>query len=204
MTIRARDVRMRLTRQVETNGARGADLRHENGRGRLRVLVLTCEEGEGHSSAARALEADLSRHDAVDVVVRDALEGGLGRVVPALSRDAYRLQLRALAWTYGLEYLLFTRIAPARAFARRGLAFFGSRPLLRMIRSIDPDLIVSTHPSTTNVLGRLRRRGRLAIPVVATVTDFGVHPLWAHRGVDLHLVMHERCVAAIERVAGAG
>src|SRR5207253_4743409 len=104
----------------------------------------------------------------------------------------------------GLEYLLFTRIAPARAFARRGLAFFGSRPLLRMIRSFDPDLIVSTHPSTTNVLGRLRRRGRLSVPVVATVTDFGVHPLWAHRGVDLHLVMHERCVAPVERVAGTG
>src|SRR5207302_2997478 len=97
-----RDVRMRLTGQADTKGACGADSRNGDGRGRLRVLVLTCEEGEGHSSAARALEADLSCHEGVDVVVRDALRGGLGRVVPALARDAYRVQLRALAWTYGL------------------------------------------------------------------------------------------------------
>src|SRR5207244_9835479 len=28
------------------------------------------------------------------------------------------------------------------------------------------------------------------------------HPFWSHRGIDLHLVMHEACVPAVERVAG--
>src|SRR5205807_2533410 len=27
---------------------------------------------------------------------------------------------------------------------------------------------------------------------------------WAHRGIDLHLVMHESCLRPIERVAGSG
>src|SRR5207253_10601501 len=54
----------------------------------------------------------------------------------------------------------------------------------------------------TSTLGYLRRRGRLELPVVATITDLLAHPLWAHRGVDLHLVMHESCLRAVERVAG--
>jgi processive 1,2-diacylglycerol beta-glucosyltransferase len=169
----------------------------------MRVLVLFCEEGEGHASAARTLAAELERELAEpEVVVVDALAGGLGRVIPFFSRDLYRVQVRWLRWTYGLEYWFFARFPPGRALARWGLGVFGSRPLLRLLARLDPGLIVSTHPSVTNVLGRLRRRGRVSVPVVATITDFGVHPLWAHRGVDRHLVMHERCTPLVERVAG--
>ena len=169
----------------------------------MRVLILFCEEGEGHASAARALASGLEEAGA-EVEVRDAMAGGLGRLIPLLSRDAYHVQVRHLAWTYGAEYLLFTRFPPFRALGRRGLALFGGRPLLRMIRGLRPDLVVSTHPAVTNVLGFLRRSGRLRTPAAATVTDLGVHPLWAHPGVDLHLVMHESGVQAVEAVAGAG
>jgi len=169
----------------------------------VRVLILYCEEGEGHAAAARALARELA--DAgVDARIHDAMQRGLGRLIPLLSRDAYHVQVRRLRWTYGLEYVLFTRVPPTRWLGRRGLALFGGRPLRRVIAEADPDLVVSTHPAVTNVLGFLRRRGRLNVPVVATITDFGVHALWAHPGVDLHLVMHDAVVPAVEGVAGRG
>jgi processive 1,2-diacylglycerol beta-glucosyltransferase len=169
----------------------------------MRVLILFCEEGEGHAAAARVLAGELAGAGA-EVVVEDAMRRGLGRLIPLLSRDAYRVQVqvRRLRWSYGLEYLLFTRFPPTRWLGRRGLALFGSRPLLRVLGEAAPDVVVSTHPAVTNVLGFLRRRGRLAVPVVATITDFGAHALWAHPGVDLHLVMHDALVPAVEDVAG--
>lgn len=167
----------------------------------MRVLILFCEEGEGHAAAARVLARELVDSGA-EVVVEDAMKRGLGRLIPLLSRDAYHVQVQRLRWTYGLEYHLFTRFPPMRWAGRRGLAFFGGRPLLRLIRGVQPDVVVSTHPAVTNVLGFLRRRGRLRVPAVATITDFGVHPLWAHVGVDLHLVMHDSVVPAVEAVAG--
>lgn len=169
----------------------------------VRVLVLYCDEGDGHASAARSLAGPLEALGAT-VIVDDALRRGLGRLIPFFSRDAYHWQVRFLRWSYGLEYVLFTRVGLARSFARRGMALFGSRPLRRLIAYHEPDLVVSTHPVVTNVLGHLRRRGRLTVPTIATITDFGVHALWAHRGVDLHLVMHENAVSAVERVAGEG
>jgi UDP-N-acetylglucosamine:LPS N-acetylglucosamine transferase len=169
----------------------------------VRVLILYCEEGEGHASAARALAAELERAGA-EAVALDAMQGGLGRLIPWLSRDAYRLQVRWLRWTYGLEFFLFTRVPLMRALARFGLARLGAKPLLRLIERHRPALVVSTHPTVTNVLGFLGRRGRIDLPTVATITDFGVHALWAHPGVDLHLVMDERSVPAVERVAGSG
>ena len=167
----------------------------------MRVLVLTAEEGEGHRSVGAALAADLESRN-VEVIVLDAFQEGFSRVVAFFSRDLYRLQLRWFAWSYALEYWLFTRVPPARALARFGLALLGSKALLRIVREHEPDVVVSTHVAVTSVLGSLRRRRRLAIPIVATVSDLGVHPLWAHAGVDLHLVVHESSLAAVERVAG--
>jgi processive 1,2-diacylglycerol beta-glucosyltransferase len=167
----------------------------------MRVLILFCEEGEGHATAARVLARELAEAGA-EPVVEDAMKRGLGRLIPLLSRDAYHLQVRRARWTYGVEYWLFTQFPPGRWLARRGLAFFGGRPLRRLIGRAEPDLVVSTHPAVTTILGVLRRRGKLRVPAVATVTDFGVHALWAHPGVDLHLVMHDAVVPAVARVAG--
>lgn len=166
------------------------------------MLILSAEEGEGHRAVARALEAELGLESA-EVVVHDALQH-VGRVIPFMSRDVYRVQLRCLTWTYGLECFFFARFPPGRAIARTGLALFGSKPLMRLIRSVNPDVIVSTHPAATSILGYFRRRGILKIPVLATVSDFGIHPLWSHPWMDLNLVVHESCIKGVERVAGTG
>jgi processive 1,2-diacylglycerol beta-glucosyltransferase len=175
---------------------------HATPQQRRRVLILSAEEGEGHRAVARALEAELATESA-DVIVHDALQH-VGRVIPFMSRDVYRVQLRCLTWTYGVECFFFARFPPGRAIARTGLALFGSKPLLRLIRSVNPDVIVSTHPAATSILGYLRRRGILKIPTLATVSDFGVHPLWSHPWMDLNLVVHDSCVRGVERVSGTG
>ncbi len=65
-------------------------------------------------------------------------------------------------------------------------------------------MIVSTWPVATTILGCLRLRGKVRVPVCATITDFAGLELWADKGVDLHLVMHESLVPRVERVAGRG
>ena len=42
---------------------------------------------------------------------------------------------------------------------------------MRLIRAHDPDLIVSTYPGVTAVLGELRRKGRLDVPCYSSITD---------------------------------
>ena len=68
----------------------------------------------------------------------------------------------------------------------------------------DADVVVSTWPVTTMILGCLRLRGKVRSPVCATITDFAGLELWADRGVDLHVVMHPALVAPVERIAGGG
>jgi UDP-N-acetylglucosamine:LPS N-acetylglucosamine transferase len=166
--------------------------------------VLSADVGEGHAAAARALAAELAAEPfSVEVVVEDGL-AACGWLLRRLIRDGYRTQLRRLPWSYGLLYALFTRFPPARALGRSGLRFLASRSLLRLIRSHEPDVVVSTYPGVTAVLGGLRRRGLLRVPTCATITDLAGLAFWADAGIDLHLVMYEECVQPVERLAGEG
>ena len=80
---------------------------------------------------------------------------------------------------------------------------FGSRGVLRLVRRVRPDVIVSVYPMTTEVLGKLRRTGRLEIPVVAAITDLAMMHYWAAPGIDLHLVIHPESIEEVREVAGA-
>jgi UDP-N-acetylglucosamine:LPS N-acetylglucosamine transferase len=176
----------------------------ERGADRRRVLVLTAPVGEGHVAAARAIVAELEEEDGeLEVVLVDALDG-LGRVLRFILYDLYRWQFGHMARVYGLAYRLLERSSFCLGIGKVTLVFFGSRPLLRMVERVDPDIVVSTHPPVTCVLGHLRRRERIRVPVVATITDLGGLGFWVHLGVDLHLVMHESCIAQVERLAGPG
>ncbi len=169
-----------------------------------RALILTAAVGDGHLAAARALAEDFELlYPEIDVTVADVL-AVFGPVLRFLLLDAYRAQLRRAPWIFGLLFRVFLRLRPLRALGRLGLAALGARPLERFIRVRDADLVISTYPAATSVLGYLRRRGRVAGIACATITDLGGVCFWAHPGIDLHLVMHERLVPEVEREAGAG
>jgi UDP-N-acetylglucosamine:LPS N-acetylglucosamine transferase len=171
---------------------------------RRRVLVLTAPVGEGHVAAARAVVAELEDEDGeLEIVLIDALDE-IGRVLRFILCDLYRWQFGHVARIYGLFYRLLERSSFCRGIGQWVIVSFGSRPLLRRIELVDPDIIVSTHPPVTCVLGHLRRRDRIQVPVIATITDLDGLGFWVHPGVDLHLVMHESCVAQVERMAGPG
>jgi len=170
----------------------------------VRVLVLTAPVGEGHLAAARVLSEDILRgREGAEVIVCDVLPA-LRRPLRWLVSDAYGWQLRSAPWLFGLLFGALRRSRLLRSLVRGGLSLAGSRGLLRLVRRWRADVIVSTWPVATTILGCLRLRGKVRVPVCATITDFAGLELWADKGVDLHLVMHEKLVPGVERVAGRG
>ena len=73
-----------------------------------------------------------------------------------------------------------------------------------MIEEHDPDVVVSTYPGVTAVLGMLRENRRLEIPVQSAITDLAGLRYWAHPGVDLHYVTHPESIEEVERLVGPG
>jgi processive 1,2-diacylglycerol beta-glucosyltransferase len=177
---------------------------NETARPAARVLVLTAPVGEGHVAAAQALAEDILRsNEGAGVAVRDVLPA-LRQPLRWFVGDAYRWQLRSAPWLFAVLFGALSRSRILRSLARTSLSLAGSRGLWRVVRQEEADVIVSTWPVATAILGCLRLRGKVRVPVCATITDFAGLELWANRGVDHHLVMHERLVARVERLAGRG
>jgi UDP-N-acetylglucosamine:LPS N-acetylglucosamine transferase len=109
-----------------------------------------------------------------------------------------------LRWLFDAEYVAFARFAPTRALGQSLLYRVTGSRVLATVETSAPDIVVSTYPIASEVLGRLRAHGRLNVPVCSVVTDLAGLHYWASPGCDLHLVTHPESIDAVEQIAGAG
>ncbi len=145
--------------------------------------------GAGHDGAARTLAEQLRAGGHV-AEVRDFLTSGPLRIGSAL-RSGYEFELRHVPSAYDATYRFWYRVPWLCPLVAWLVTIITRRRVLRWVRQMQPKVVVSTYPLATLCLGRLRRTGRLGIPAVNFITDFGVHPLWVHRGVDLNVTIHD-------------
>ena len=155
------------------------------------------------SLARRLVEAG---HEAE---VRDFLESAPFGIGKALSKG-YEAELRHAPWAYELAFKMWFWFPFLLAPLAWVLTFFTRKKILLWVRDTHADIVVSTYPVATQVLGELRRRANrrwrnrngLRVPVVNFITDFGFHPFWAHRGIDVNLAVPPSTVEAVGRRTG--
>ena len=168
-----------------------------------RVLILTASVGEGHDLPARTLADQLrAESPGTEVLIEDGLQA-MGSFYVLVSERAPGVVFYRFRFLWDAGFWLFVGLGPTRRLTQALVRATGSRGVLRLVRRIDPDVVVSTYPVTTEVLGGLRRAGKLDVPVVAAITDLAVMHYWAAPGVDLHLVTHPESIDEVREVAGA-
>lgn len=170
----------------------------------VRVVVVSADVGESHAVMARALVRELDeRVDVASVTLLNDFAVLGGRLSRVLTRG-YRFHLGQVKWSYDLAYRLFTGVGAAKRFGERALYALGGSALARAIEPHEPHAVVSTHPVLNPVLAGLHASGRLRCPIAAVVGPLGGHDFWALPEIDLHLVLYEEAIPAVERLAGQG
>lgn len=151
-----------------------------------RISVVSASVGAGHDGAAaelaRRLEVlgyEVDRHDFLDL-----LPAGAGRLLSGTYHGLLTWAPSVYEWIYSAS-----GDGPGPGPAVRAL-FRGAER--RTLAALPPGTaaVVSTYPGASQVLGRLRLRGRLPVPALTYLTDFSVHPLWVAPGIDAHLATH--------------
>jgi UDP-N-acetylglucosamine:LPS N-acetylglucosamine transferase len=160
----------------------------------MRLLVVSASMGAGHDGAARELARRLDRqgHEAVVVDFLDAMPLRIGPVL----RVIYGWQLRTAPWSYEASYRLWAWVPVLCLPLIALIGTLTGHRLRRWIQRERADLVISTYPLASLALGRDRQRGKVRVPVATFVTDFAVHPLWTHPGIDLHLCVHAQAAEA--------
>jgi processive 1,2-diacylglycerol beta-glucosyltransferase len=169
----------------------------------MRVLILSASIGEGHDLPARVLAQGIGDEDpAADVEIADSL-AMIGETVRKVLIGGSQFHS---AWgnrLFDLEFRLITSVPPTRALARAVLLRPAARRVAPHLDDARADVIVSTYPGATEVLGFLRAHGRLDVPVVSAITDLAALRYWAHPAVDLHLITHPESAAEVRSIAPA-
>jgi processive 1,2-diacylglycerol beta-glucosyltransferase len=155
------------------------------------ALFLAAPFGTGHLQAARAVAEAWST-----CAVRWATT--VENVSPPLVRGVAAGYVELLHRAPALYRRLYQipPSAPTGWLIRR--AFL--RPVIRVLRRLQPQVVVATHPFPGRVAAHLKRKGRLDAQIAFLVTDFLPHPLWVCEGVDAYFVATDAGAARLREL----
>ncbi len=156
----------------------------------LRVLILSAGAGSGHLRAASALEQVCRAQPAVREVV---------------NVDALTYTNKLFRQFYSKFYLQLIRNAPTligwfydnldepwkTERMRLMLSRLNTRPLIRMIRKLRPDLTICTHFLPAEIMSYLLATERVDTRHAIVVTDLDVHAMWLSRHFHAYFVANE-------------
>jgi processive 1,2-diacylglycerol beta-glucosyltransferase len=142
----------------------------------VKILILTAGYGEGHNSAARALQAAFAEQPGVEPVFIDIFALHSPRI-NQLSRRGYLQLINTAPHAWSSIYQWLDR--SSRAPLLFSTLSSHRRLLARLITEHEPVAIISTYPVYAWLLNQLRRDGMVFCPHYTVVTDaLTINSLW--------------------------
>ena len=164
-----------------------------------KVLLLSASAGAGHVRAAQAIEKAFKENDngdGRDVHHLDILNY-TNKVFRHLYSKAYIDLVNKLPEVPGWVY---DKLDKPWKNERRRLALdkLNTRPLVKLLRGYQPDLIVCTHFLPAEIVSWLKAKERLQSRQVIIVTDFDVHAMWLVHHYEHYFVALDEARAYLE------
>jgi processive 1,2-diacylglycerol beta-glucosyltransferase len=164
-----------------------------------KVLLLSASAGAGHVRAADAIEKAFKE-----------VENGEGREIQHL--DILNYTNKVFRHLYSKAYIdlvnklpevpgwVYDKLDKPWKNERRRLALdkLNTRPLVKLLRDYQPDLIVCTHFLPAEIVSWLKAKERLASRQVIIVTDFDVHAMWLVHHYEHYFVALDEARAYLE------
>jgi processive 1,2-diacylglycerol beta-glucosyltransferase len=167
-----------------------------------RIVILSASIGAGHDLPAEVMAAELREAvPGIAVEIDDALQQ-VGPLLRTAVGSGSEFQSALGNAIFDLEHRLMMQRDRPRRLLSRATTRLAAKPIAAFVERRRPDVIVSTWPGATEVLGTMRLDGRLDVPVVSAITDLSSLWWWAHPGVDLHLITHPESAQEVRDIAG--
>ena len=156
----------------------------------MKVLILSCNTGEGHNSAGKAVKEYIESHgDQAEFIDLMMLSGKkTSKAVGGL----YVNVVKHCPHLFGLVYRLGRLISSAK---RKSPVYFAcarlGKKLKQYLENKDFDIIVTPHLNPAETLTWMKRKGILRQKTVAIATDYTSIPFWEETECDYYVIPHE-------------
>jgi len=156
----------------------------------MKILILSCDTGEGHNSAGRAVrEAAESKGHTVEMMDMFLLSGK--RTSHAVA-GAYVGIVKHIPFFFGFIYKVGMLISSSR---RKSPVYFANALLGKKLASYidrhDFDIVLTPHLYPAETMTYMKKKNLLHIPAVAVGTDYTCIPFWEETNLDYYVIPHE-------------
>lgn len=153
-----------------------------------KVLILTASTGEGHNQAAKSLADKFVEYGYAPYTMDLFKE--TSKALNTIMSDGYKVLANSFPTVYGAMYRMFNRKSFNNRFLRYGLIMVKNR-VLEEVKTVEPDVIVSTHPFGVGIISDLKARNKIDCTFLSVVTDFKAHYAYVSPYVDAYITGSE-------------
>lgn len=147
-----------------------------------KILIFSTSTGEGHNQAAKSISKTFEANG-YEVIINDFLVSNSKLLTKAFV-GGYEISASIFQKTYGFLYKLTDSFLSNKALTV--ICFLLRKKMFKYINTVNPDVILLTHPFAVNIMGTLKRKG-LQIPVISIVTDFKAHSTYIDKNIDAYI-----------------
>lgn len=160
----------------------------------MRVLILSCNTGEGHNSAAKAI-AEVLENRGIYYKIEDALLC-FSKEISDLVCKSYVMLCKRAPRIFGAGYRLVENHAPEPGdrSAMYALLSKGGRKLYNLVVEGDYDAVISVHVFAALMLTKVIENSNMDIRSYFVPTDYTCYPGVAECNVDKVFVPHEELI----------
>lgn len=156
-----------------------------------KILILYAAYGGGHYSAARSVKKFLDDNYQVETEIIDCIEY-INKVLNRITTSAYKEMAKKAPNLWGSVYMNAQKgmLGHVSSRANKMMAV----KLKNLIKEKSPNLVISTHPFSSQMISYLRRKGKIDCKLVTILTDFAPHDQWliGHEYTDAFFVSNDR------------
>lgn len=141
-----------------------------------KILILYGSYGGGHLSAAKAIYNYIKEnYEDVTIEILDCMEY-INKYVNILSTKAYTEMAKKAPWAWGRVYKSAEK-GPLSKISNNSNKLM-ARKLNTYLKEFEPNLIISTHPFSSNMCSYLKKKNKLQCQIATVMTDFEIHNQW--------------------------
>ncbi len=164
----------------------------------MKILIFYANYGGGHLSAAKAIkEAFNNQYPEIDVEMIDCMDY-VNKMINKITTSAYTGMAKKTPKMWGTVYKA-SKKGPISQFTKTSNKLL-SLKLHKLIKKINPNVIVCTHPFATQMCTSLKKQKKIDVKIANVLTDFKSHNQWLvkHEYIDYFFIANEKMKVELE------
>ena len=156
-----------------------------------KILIFYGSLGGGHLSAARSIKEYIEKNYPNCIVLMVDCMEYTSKIINKVTTIAYKDLAKNAKWMWGKLYYASENgpILKISSSTQKAL----SLKLNKLFKEFNPDLIISTHPFSSQMCAFLKSKNKLHCTLATVMTDYAVHKQWflLPEFVDYIFVAHD-------------